>query len=82
MEFNKKVEKFGMFGLTFEIRKDKKTKCRFIFCQNVMIINADMNLGYIKDTRTWTKLEIMEAFSTKCVKTGMGKEQILKYVSK
>ena len=82
MEFNKKVEKFGMFGLTFEIRKDKETKCRFIFCQNVMIINVDMNLGYIKDTRIWTKLEIMEAFSAKCAKMGIGREQILKYVSK
>lgn len=80
MEFNKKVEKFGMFGLTFEIRKDKRTKHRLIFCRNVMIVDVDMKLGYIKETRTWNKLEIMEAFSTKCAKTGIGKEQILKYV--
>lgn len=47
-----------------------------------MIVNVDLSLGYIKETRTWDKLEIIEAFSTKCAKTGLGKEQILKYVSK
>lgn len=81
MKFNKKIETFGMFGLTFEIRKNKETKCRYIFCQNVMIVNID-NIGYIKDTLNGNKLEIMNQFQEMCAKNKFGKKEILEYISK
>lgn len=81
MEYNKKVETFGMFGLTFEVRKNKETKSRFIFCQNVMIVNID-NFGYIKDTEKWNKVDIMNKFQEMCAKNKFGKSEILEYVSK
>jgi len=80
MEFNKKIEEFEMFGLTFQIKKDKKTKCRTIFCDGVLITGVDGYLGEMRAAKKWTKVEIMNKFAEKCKKFGMEKEQVLAYI--
>ena len=53
MEFNKKIETFKMFDLTFEIRKDKRTKYRIIFCQDKLIVGVENYLAYYKISKNW-----------------------------
>lgn len=81
MEFNKKTESFEMFGLTFEIRKDKRTKYRIIFCQNKLIVGVETFLAHPKVCKNWGKEEIVNSFSEKCKRQKMGKNEILRFIS-
>ena len=80
MEFYKKIDTFEMFGLSFEIKKDKKTKCRIIFCNGVMLANVDINLGYFKQTKNWNKEDIVNKFAEKCASLNIGRKEILSYI--
>ena len=80
MEFCKKVEEFGMFGLTFQIKKDKKSKCRSIFCDGVLITGVENYMEYYKISRLWDKYIIMNKFSEECKRLKLGRNQILDYI--
>ena len=82
MEFNKKTESFGMFGLTFEVRKERKTKCRFICCNNIILTRVDMNMEFFEYTGVWELSDIMNKFQELCLKNKIGKKEILEYISK
>ena len=82
MKFNKKIETFEMFGLTFEVRKERKTKCRFIYCNNIIITRVDMNMKFFEYTDVWELSDIMEQFQKLCLKNKIGKKEILEYISK
>lgn len=82
MEFNKKIETFKMFDLTFEIRKDKRTKYRIIFCQDKLIVGVENYLAYYKISKNWKKDEIVKAFTERCEQYNIGKKEILEYINK
>ena len=82
MKFNNKIETFGMFGLTFEVRKERKTKCRFICCNNIILTRVDMNMDFFEHTGVWGLSDIMNKFQELCLKNKMGREDILEYISK
>ena len=79
-EYYKKVETFECFGLEFEIRKDKKTKDRIIFCKNILMCRVD-NLGPYKEVLKWDKNQIAEAFESACKKRKMGKNEIEAHIT-